>query len=97
MKCFYNHFPPEGFNPYDIRDVQNRENIYISWKKYYEDGEKRDPSKYVIYYWYFHQKKVEKGEVCISLINEELSLDMMEAIENIDNFCLWLPPHESQD
>jgi hypothetical protein len=40
---------------------------------------------------------VEKCEVCISLKNEELSLDMMEAIENIENFCLWLPPHENQD
>jgi hypothetical protein len=97
MKCYYNHFPPQGFNPYDIRDIQNRESIYRSWKEYYEDGEKRNPSEYVIYYWFFHQKKVEKGEICISLKNEELSLDMMEAIENIENFCLWLPPHENQD
>lgn len=97
MDCFINHFPPVGFNPYDIRDIQNRKNTYISWKEYYDSQEKRNPSEYVIYYWYFYNNKVEKGEVCISLKNEELSLVMMEAIENIENFCIWLPPHESKD
>lgn len=97
MDCFLNHFPPLGFSPYDIRDNQNRKNTYRLWKEYYESQEKRNPIDYVIYYWYFYNKKVEKGEVCISLKNEELSLDMMEAIENIENFCFWLPPHESKD
>lgn len=94
MQCIKYHFPPSHYTAYDIRDMQNRENVYHSWKNFFYNSKKNDPSEYFILYWYIQRKKIQTGKLCVSLSNKELSLELMTTVEFSDDFCLWLPPHE---
>lgn len=94
MQCIQYHFPPINFTPYHIRDIQYRQKIYHSWKNYFKNTGNKNPSEYFIKYWYLLDKKVQTGKLCISLHNEDLSLELMSAVEFLDDFCVWLPPHE---
>lgn len=94
MQCVKYHFPPCDYTAYDIRDMQNRENVYHSWKIFLTNSKKNNPSEYFILYWYLSRKRIQTGKLCVSLNNKELSLELMAAVEFSEDFCLWLPPHE---
>ncbi len=86
------HFPSEFCTAHDIRSMQYRKNIYNSWKLFYEDSVNKNPADHFISYWYFFKKYAHTGKLYISLSNEDLSLELMEAVELSEGFCLWLSP-----
>lgn len=93
MNFEYYHFPPKNFTPYDLRNMQKREQTYYHWKEFYEENKNIQSYDHVIKFWYLLDGHVEVGEVGISSRFVDLTLEMMEAIEKTETFCFWLPPH----
>jgi hypothetical protein len=93
MNIEYYHFPPKNFTPYDIREMQDRVETYLSWKRFYEDNPKIENYNHVIKFWYFLDNRVEVGEIVLSTRFAETTIELMEAVQKTDTFCMWLPPH----
>jgi hypothetical protein len=93
MKVEYHHFPPKNFTPRELRNMQERTRMYISWLDFYKSRPDIKSYDYVIKFWYFLDGRVEVGEFGFSTKFEDTTLEMMEAIEKTNTFCTWLPPH----
>ncbi len=93
MNFEYYHFPPKNFTPRDLRNMQQREQTFNLWKEFYEKNSDIRSYDQVIKFWYFLDGRVTIGEIGMSQRFEDLTFEMMEAVEKTDSFCAWLPPY----